>query len=204
MSRCFASSSKLSAKDYTNKKRNTRLFYDLRDKFIVNGYKTTGTNNACVNNSGIILKFNSQTDQLNIKKGFEQFLSTNRKDLSQNYVGQQMKNNFCGHCKIPDINNIDVSNNYTSQGPLLTSATPGNTGQTLIVDSSGAYINKYAEIERDLGIIPTGTNVFPTGKKIIYENCGTDRPVRASGRMQVVVPTELPSSISGNMEFILV
>ena len=54
MSRCFASSSKLSAKEYTNKKANFNMFCDLRGKFVANGFNATGTNNACLNENGII------------------------------------------------------------------------------------------------------------------------------------------------------
>ena len=208
MSRCFASSSKLSAKDYTKKKSNINMFCDLRTKFITNGYKTSGTPNACINDSGIISKFNSQTDQLNIKKGFEQFLSTNTLDLSKNYIGQKIKKHFCSKTNIPDISNVDISNNYTYRSPILTLATSGNTAQTFIIDASGSgsvsYINKYAEIKTNLGEVPTGTDLFPNNKKVIYELCGTDMPIRASGRMQVVVASELPPPILTGIEIIIV
>ena len=201
MSRCFGSSSKLSAKEYTNKRKNINLFCDVRNKFIANGYKAIGTDNACVNDSGIFVKFNSQNDQLQIKKGYEYFLSDTRQDLSQNYIGQQIKDHFC------DIfqnvtNNTDVSNNYTYHGTILTIAPAGDTAQSLIVDSSGTYVNRYAEIAT--GIAPTGTNEFPNGKKIIYQNCGEDLPIRASGRMQIVRASELPPPLISTFEIIIV
>jgi len=204
MSRCFASSSKLSAKDYTKSKSNINMFCDLRTKFITNGYKTSGTTNACINDSGIISKFNSQTDQLNIKRGFEKFLSVNRLDLSKNYIGQRIKNHFCTKTNIPDISNIDISNNYSYRSPVLTLATSGNTAQTQIIDSSGGFINKYAEVKTNLGEVPTGTDLFPNNKKIIYELCGTDMPIRASGRMQVVIASELPPPVLTGIEIIIV
>jgi hypothetical protein len=201
MSRCFGSSSKLSAKEYTNKRKNINLFCDVRNKFIANGYKAIGTDNACVNDSGIFVKFNSQNDQLQIKKGYEYFLSDTRQDLSQNYIGQQTKDHFCD---IFDniVNNTDISNNYTYHSTILTIAPAGDTAQSLIVDSSGIYVNRYAEI--DSGIAPTGTNEFPNGKKIIYQNCGEDLPIRASGRMQIVRASELPPPLISSFEIIIV
>ena len=165
MSRCFASSSKLSAKEYTNKKSNFNMFCDLRNKFIANGFRAVGTTNACLNESGIIEKFNSQNDQLNIKRGFEQFLSENRVDLSVNYIGQQITDHFCspyGPNGFDSTGNVDLSNNYFYRGPLLTLAAAGDTGQTLIIDSNGTYINRYAEIKSQNA--PTGTTRFNSGK----------------------------------------
>ena len=206
MSRCFASSSKLSAKEYTNKKANFNMFCDLRTKFIANGFKATGTNNACLNESGILSKFNSQTDQLNIKRGFEQFLSIYRPDASGNtYVGQQVKDFYCspyGSNELGVGGNVDISNNYYNRGPILTLASAGDTGQTFIIDSSGTYINRYAEIGP--GTAPLGTNDFPNGKKIIIQLCGEGLPIRASGRMQVVLPKELPPPIVSGFEIIFV
>ena len=205
MSRCFASSSKLSAKEYTNKKSNFNMFCDLRNKFIANGFRAVGTTNACLNESGIIEKFNSQNDQLNIKRGFEQFLSENRVDLSVNYIGQQITDHFCspyGPNGFDSGGNVDLSNNYFYRGPLLTLAAAGDTGQTLIIDSNGTYINRYAEIKSQNA--PTGTTRFNSGKKIIYQDCGEGLPIRASGRMQVVVANELPPPVATGFEIIIV
>tara|TARA_B100001175_G_C19479000_1_gene626010 strand:+ start:417 stop:1019 length:603 start_codon:yes stop_codon:yes gene_type:complete len=200
MSRCFGSSSKLSAKDYTNKRANYNMFCDLRQKFISSGFTAVGTTNACLNKSGIISKFNSQNDQLNIKKGFEEYLSVARKDLSQNYIGQQIKSHFCSPYDTPQYN-IDISNNYTPNSTILTLANAGDTGQTIIIDSSGSYVNRYAEIK---GVSAPTTTLFPNGKKIIYQNCGTDLPIRASGRMQIVIASELPPPIISALEIIIV
>ena len=100
--------------------------------------------------------------------------------------------------------NVDISNNYSYRSPVLTIATSGNTAQTQIIDSSGGFINKYAEIKTNLGEMPSGTNLFPNNKKLIYELCGTDMPIRASGRMQVVVASELPPPILTGIEIIIV
>ena len=44
MSRCFATPSNLSAKEYTNKKSNLNLFCSLRKSFLANNKKSIGTN----------------------------------------------------------------------------------------------------------------------------------------------------------------
>ena len=202
MSRCFGSSSKLSAKEYTYKRRNINIFCDLRNKFISNNFKAIGTENACVNDSGIFVKFNSQNDQLHIKKGYEFFLSDTRKDLSRNYIGQQTKKHFCP--PFDNVtNNTDISNNYTYHSTILTLAESGDTAQNIIIDSSGTYVNRYAEIKN--GDAPTGNGVlFPNGKQIIYQNCGEDLPIRASGRMQIVRASELPPPVLSSFEIIIV
>jgi len=177
------------------------MFCDLRDKFIANGFQATGTNNACVNSSGILMRFSGQNSQLQIKKGYEYFLSDTRKDLSQNHIGQQIKNHFCSPYEII-TDNTDISNNYTYRSTILTIAPAGDTGQSLIVDSSGTYVNRYAEIKN--ATAPTGTTPFNNGKKIIYENCGEDLPIRASGRIQIVRASELPPPLISSFEIIIV
>ena len=87
---------------------------------------------------------------------------------------------------------------------MLTLSSSGNTTQTFVIDASGGFINKYAEIKTNLGEVPSGTDLFPNNKKIIYELCGTDMPIRASGRMQVVVASELPAPIATGIEIIIV
>jgi len=199
MSHCFGSSSNLSAKDYINKKRNFANFCDLRSKFIANNYKATGTTIACLNSSGIISQFNNQSSQINIKKGFEEWSITNRpEDISKNYIGQQIKNNFCSPYDICN-NNVDISNNYYYHSPLLTTSDTNDTGQTIVIDSSGTWINRYAEIKPGTNV-PIGTTAFPSGKKIIYENC----PIRDSGRIQVVIASELPPPLASTFEIIFV
>jgi len=201
MSRCFGSSSKLSAKEYIYKKRNFNMFCDLRKNFVSSGFRRTGTQNACVNDSGFIVKFNSHNDQLHIKNGFEQFLSINRPDLSKNYVGQQTKEHFCSPYGPNGIPNEDISNNYTYHGIQLTLATSGDTGQSFVIDSDGTYVNRYAEIKPI--IAPTGQNPFPTGKKIIYENCGTNMPMRARDTIQIVIGSELPPPLINSVQIVI-
>ena len=54
------------------------------------------------------------------------------------------------------------------------------------------------------GVSAPTTTLFPNGKKIIYQNCGTDLPIRASGRMQIVIASELPPPIISALEIIIV
>jgi len=199
MSRCFGSSSKLSAKEYIYKKRNYKLFCDLREKYIANGYRNTGTTNACINDNGVIVKFNSQEDHANIKKGFGQYLSTSRPDLSKNRVGQQIGTDmqFCslyGTNTLDRTGNVDCSNNYSYHSKMLTLACSGDTAQTKSVDSLGTYVNRYAEIKNKEGL-ETDTTAFPSGKKQIYELCGTDFPLRNGTRTQIIIASELPTPI---------
>ena len=203
MSRCFGSSSKLSAKEYIYKKRNFNIFCDLRNKFIANGYKATGTENACINNTGIVVKFNSHQDHKNMKNGYGQFLSKSRPDLSRNYIGQQIKQHFCspfGANTLDEKGNADISNNYTYNPPFLTLACAGNTAQTYIVDSSGTYVNRYAEVVTEKN---GDSEKFPSGKKQIYQVCGIDLPVGNSIRTQIVLANELetPIMLSGSVFF---
>jgi hypothetical protein len=204
MSRCFGSSSKLSAKEYINKKRNYNMFCDLRKKFIANGYRATGTENACVNNNGIIVKFNSHQDHKNIKNGYGQFLSTSRLDLSSNVIGHQIKDHFCspyGTNTLDENGNTDISNNYTTATPFLTLACGGDTAQTKIVDSSGTYVNRYAEVNTDT---ISGSELFPSGKKIITQFCGPDLPVGNGIVTQIVLASELPPPTISSLSIVFV
>ena len=94
---------------------------------------------------------------------------------------------------------VCISNNYYYNPPFLTLAAGGMTGQTIEIESVGTWNNRYAEINDD-GDIPSGTDAFPSGKQIIYENC----PIRDSGRIQVVIASELPAPFASSFEIIFV
>ena len=59
MSHCFGNNSNLSAKEYLINKGNNVKFCELRSKFISNSLNATGTNIVCVNNNGVMVKYNS-------------------------------------------------------------------------------------------------------------------------------------------------
>ena len=114
-------------------------------------------------------------------------------------MDNKLKTIFCS--PYVDIsNNKDVSNNYTYHPPFNTLAAGGMTGQTIAVESVGTWINRYAEIDDTDMNVPGGTDAFPSGKKIIYENC----PIRDSGRIQVVIASELPPPLALTFEIIFV
>jgi hypothetical protein len=167
------------------------MFCDLRTKFIANGLKTTGTTDACINHHGILSHFKNKTTQLQIKKGYEEFLYTNVVDMSNNRPGQQIKEYFCSPYNI-DISNVDISNNYG--GMILTAAVENHTAQTIVVDSSGTYVNRYAEI-----ISTDNGSPFQSGKQTIYTNC----PIRNNGRIQVITADELAAPEFHSFEIVL-
>jgi hypothetical protein len=199
MSHCFGSSSNLSAKDYINKKRNYTNFCDLRKKFIANGYNATGSSIACLNGSGIVYQYRNQSLQLQMRKGMEQFSQKWRpEDISENYIGQQTKNHFCSPYDICN-NNVDISNNYSIHAPFNTLASAGNTAQSIQIDADGAWINRYAE--RKIGPLNLdGSGKFISGKQILYTQC----PIRDSGRVQVVIASELIPPVPSSFEFVFV
>ena len=202
MSHCFGSSSNLSAKDYINKKRNYTNFCDLRKKFIANGYNATGSSIACLNGSGIVYQYRNQSIQLELRKGMEQFSQTWRpEDISKNYIGQQIKNHFCSPYDICN-NNIDISNNYDIHPPFNTLASAGNTTQSIQIDATGGVVNRYAErrtLTPDLSGNATDAP-FVNGKQILYTLC----PIRESGRVQVVIASELIPPVPTAFEFVFV
>ena len=195
MSRCFGTPSNLSAKDYIYKKRNLEVFCDLRNKYR-NRWLPVGTQTACVNKSGIITKYNSHTTMLN----FDDAINTWRVDLSQNYTGQLYKT---GNIDCPEYyassNNTDISNNYNTNAIQLTTAASGSTAQEFVVDSSGQYINRYAEIASTTGYSLDGDK-FKSEKQILYTHC----PIRTSTRHQVILASEIPAPLVGSITIIFV
>ena len=183
MSRCFETPNNFSAKDYINKKKNYTLFCNLREKFISNNYKQTGTNIACLNNNGTVARFKNQSLQLDIRKGYEEFNKKFIKDLSVNYTGQLISNDNCNYYNFS--NNADVSNNYTFSVPVNTLAYAGETGQAAELDSHESVINRYAEIKTNIG---PSTGLFENGKKINVTYC----PLKNNTQIKVVKPGEIP------------
>ena len=197
MSRCFGSSTNLSAKEYTNKKANYNLFCDLRKKFIANGYNSAGSTVACLNGSGIVYQFRNQSSQLKLKRGMEQFSQKFRpEDISKNYIGQQTKTHFCSPYDICN-NNVDISNNYGTNVPFNTLASAGNTAQSIQIDAYGGWVNRYAE--RQIGSLDLSDNgTFISKKQVLYTLC----PIRDSGRIQVVLASELTPPLISSFEFV--
>ena len=197
MSRCFATPSNLSAKEYTNKKSNLNLFCSLRQSFLTNNKKSIGTNVACLKDNGTISSFKNQSSQLKIKKGYEYFSQNYKTDLSFNYVGQIMKNHLCTAYDIA-LDNTDLSNNFTTGVPIHTRAQGTSLAQTVVVDMSGnnppVLVNRYAEIDHNTPSELSGgydgfgttTKKFKDKKKIIYDYCA----VKKSSNINVLLPTD--------------
>lgn len=141
MSRCFKNNSNLSAKEYTMKKGGNTTFCEARIKFLRSSFQPIGTNIVCVNEKGFMVKYNNYENLLKLKKELGNF----RTDLSYFAgYGQQFKEKNCDI--IPPKLSNDISNNYGTNVPLLTYANDNMTAQDNIVDSSGNYINRFAEI----------------------------------------------------------
>ena len=195
MSRCFGgTSSKLSAKDYINKKRNTEIFCDLRNKYL-KVFKATGNNVACLDKNGVMVKYVNNSALLDLTSAFEDF----RTDLSKAYVGQQSYNPFCVPY-FPPTNNADVSNNYNTNAYMLTLDGTGNTAQDFVVDSSGTYINRYAEIDSDSSFSLDASNNFVSGKQLLYTKCAR----KTSTRTQVIYASEIPAPLVSSIIIIFV
>ena len=197
MSRCFATPSNLSAKEYTNKKSNLNLFCSLRQAFLANNKKSIGTNVACLKDNGKISSFKNQSSQLKIKKGYEYFSQNYKTDLSFNYVGQIMKKHLCAAYDIA-LDNSDLSNNFTTGAPINTRAQGTSLAQTVVVDMCGnhppAFVNRYAEIDDNTpselsgGDDGFGTTIknFKDKKKIIYDYCA----LKKSSNINVLLPND--------------
>lgn len=197
MSRCFGTPSNLSAKDYTNKKRDLNIFCNLRNSFLANNKNSIGNNTACLKDNGKVSHFSNQSSQLSVKKGFEYFSQKYRTDLSNSYVDQIFNPNLCYAYDVA-LDNTDLSNNFTTGAPIHTRAQGTSLAQTVVVDMSGAhppvYINRYAEIKDEVntdlqggddGFGTTDKN-FKDKKKIIYNYCA----VKTTSDINVLLPTD--------------
>ena len=91
MSSCFGKNGdNLSAKDYSEKKRNLTLFNILRQRDTQK--LDLRTNTATLNKSGNIINYNNYENLINYKKGFEE---CNKNDLKVPYLGQIYKKDLC-------------------------------------------------------------------------------------------------------------
>ena len=111
MTSCFKKPNKkyLSAKDYTIKKRRKTIFCNLRNNFKSNVdnsvFVKQGNNVVCLDNNGVMNKYNNHETGLDMLAAFEDF----RDDLNKYVTGQIFKNHFCSPYDISS-NNYDISN----------------------------------------------------------------------------------------------
>jgi hypothetical protein len=173
MASCFKNPNKknLSAKDYTIKKRRSTLFCNLRKNAIdnINDGKiiNSGNNEACVDYQGIFFKYKNHTAQLDMLRAFEDF----RTDLYQVIQGQLFLKNLCAPYDISK-NNIDISNNYTSNNIQLAYGEGSGYGHltdyfgalntNIISSQDSKYRNTYAEIYT---FTPDYLEGYPSGFK---------------------------------------
>ena len=175
MASCFKNPNKknLSAKDYTIKKRRSTLFCNLRKNAIdnINDGKiiNSGNNEACVDYQGIFFKYKNHTAQLDMLRAFEDF----RTDLYQVIQGQLFLKNLCAPYDISK-NNIDISNNYTSNNIQLAYGEGSGYGHltdyfgalntNIISSQDSKYRNTYAEI-KTFAHTPDSLEGYPSGFK---------------------------------------
>ncbi len=175
MASCFKNPNKknLSAKDYTIKKRRKTIFCNLRQNALNNINSgmvpliTIGGNEACVDKDGIFFKYRNHKSQIDMLAAFEDF----RTDLYQAIQGQLFLKNFCAPYDISK-NNIDISNNYTSNNIQLAYGEGSGYGHltdyfgalnTNIISSQDSnYRNTYAEIK---SFTPDSLEGYPSGFK---------------------------------------
>jgi len=175
MASCFKNPNKknLSAKDYTIKKRRKTLFCNLRQNALNNINSgmvpliTIGGNEPCVDKDGIFFKYRNHKSQIDMLAAFEDF----RTDLYQQIQGQLFLKNFCAPYDISS-NNIDISNNYTSNNIQLAYGEGSGYGHltdyfgalntNIISSQDSKYRNTYAEIK---SITPDSLEGYPSGFK---------------------------------------
>jgi len=175
MASCFKNPNKknLSAKDYTIKKRRKTLFCNLRQNALNNINSgmvpliTIGGNEACVDKDGIFFKYRNHKSQIDMLAAFEDF----RTDLYHQIQGQLFLKNFCAPYDISS-NNIDISNNYTSNNIQLAYGEGSGYGHltdyfgalntNIISSQDSKYRNTYAEIK---SITPDSLEGYPSGFK---------------------------------------
>ena len=83
---------------------------------------------------------------------------------------------------------------------MLTLAGTGNTAQDFVVDSSGTYINRYAEIDSDSSFSLDASNNFVSGKQLLYTKCAR----KTSTRTQVIYASEIPAPLVSSIIIIFV
>ena len=225
MASCFKNPNKknLSAKDYTIKKRRNTIFCDLRQNFVKNAknevFKNQGNNVVCLNEAGIMSKYNNHETCLDMLAAFEDF----RKDLIKSIQGQLFKDHFCAPYDISQ-NNSDVSNNYFAEniqlafgdgtGTLsggatgtfghLTNYFGGLNNDIISTHTDSKYRNTYAEImtlnTNDTDINNNKNGRFKNNKFMLLKPpiCGNDT------RPQVLLASDLSPPKALNVEILIV
>ena len=164
MASCFTNPNKkkLSAKEYTIKKRRKTIFCDLRVKALKNindgvNQNAVGNNEGCIDRNGIFFKYKDHKAQIDMLRAFEDF----RTDLLKAVYGQRFKDHFCPPYFI-NKSNIDISNNYNpnniqlAYGDGITTYTDSNGQQVEL--HYGQLTNYFGALNRDI------VSVHPPGE----------------------------------------
>ena len=223
MTSCFKKPNKkyLSAKDYTIKKRRKTIFCNLRNNFKNNVdnsiFVKQGNNVVCLDNNGVMNKYNNHETGLDMLAAFEDF----RDDLNKYVTGQIFKNHFCSPYDISS-NNYDISNNYFQNNVQLafgegSSTTPSGTNVTyghlttyfgglnndiISTHTSNTYRNTYAEIKPGSNDNDDSNNEngrFKNNKFLLLKPSACDNKTRP----QVLVSSDISGPLASSIEIII-
>lgn len=214
MTSCFKNPNKkyLSAKDYTIKKRRKTIFCNLRNNFKSNVdnsvFVKQGNNVVCLDNNGVMNKYNNHETGLDMLAAFEDF----RDDLNKYITGQIFKNHFCPPYDI-SANNVDLSNNYfanniqlaygegTGFGHLTTYFGALNN-DIISTHTNNTYRNTYAEIKPGSNDNDNSNNKngrFKNNKFLLLKPSACDNKTRP----QVLVSSDISGPLASSIEIII-
>lgn len=223
MTSCFKNPNKkyLSAKDYTIKKRRKTIFCNLRNNFKNNVdnsiFVKQGNNVVCLDNNGVMNKYNNHETGLDMLAAFEDF----RNDLNKYITGQIFKNHFCPPYDISNTN-LDLSNNYFENNVQLAfgegaSTTPSGTNVTyghlttyfgglnndiISTHTNTTYRNTYAEIKpasNDYDETNNKNGRFKNNKFLLLKPSTCDNKTTP----QVLVSGDLNGPLASSIEIII-
>tara|TARA_B100000989_G_scaffold47079_2_gene30582 strand:- start:642 stop:1301 length:660 start_codon:yes stop_codon:yes gene_type:complete len=218
MTSCFKKPNKkyLSAKDYTIKKRRKTIFCNLRNNFKNNVdnsiFVKQGNNVVCLDNNGVMNKYNNHETGLDMLAAFEDF----RDDLNKYVTGQIFKNHFCPPYDISS-NNYDISNNYFQNNVQLAfgeGASPsgiyghlttyfgGLNNDIISTHTSNTYRNTYAEIKPGSNDNDDSNNEngrFKNNKFLLLKPSACDNKTRP----QVLVSSDISGPLASSIEIII-
>ena len=135
--------SRKTAKEHIIQKRNMNLFLDI-------SRNNTGNGIACIKSKKIV-KFNNHSNLLNVTHGFNDYYQNGKcidicdNLLSNTYDVEVFRNKFNPVIENKDMNNNDLSNNYT--GMTLTHQLEANYPNSSILDSSENTLKLYTNVE---------------------------------------------------------
>ena len=225
MTSCFKNPNKkyLSAKDYTIKKRRKTIFCNLRNNFkndVDNSiFVKQGNNVVCLDNNGVMNKYNNHETGLDMLAAFEDFRDDlNKYDLNKYVTGQKFKNHFCPPYNI-STNNKGISNNYFGDNIQLAFGEGSSTipsgiyghlttyfgalnNDIISTHTSSTYRNTYAEIKPSSNDEDNSNNKngrFKNNKFSLLKPSECDNKTRP----QVLVSSDISGPLASSIEIII-